>query len=134
MTARRIVWSLVLLASLAGPGRSGDFEILEDRLTVAFQASKPKAATVNGYVSTLSAAGRWSDINYADTKLDTRFGTFMKAWKEKFEPPLALMVHRIHLVGGEQNHSLTTFQGECTHGHKLDLATGTRSIPSAAEK
>jgi hypothetical protein len=52
----------------------------------------------------------------------------------KKAPPLAAMVHRIHLTGGEQNKFMTTYQGECTHCHKLNAATGVWSVPSAAEK
>jgi hypothetical protein len=52
----------------------------------------------------------------------------------KKAPPLADMVHRIHLVGGEKNHFLTEFQGECTYCHKFDAAKGVWSIPSGPEK
>jgi len=49
-------------------------------------------------------------------------------------PPFSKMIHAIHLTGGEANHFLTLFQGECTHCHKLDQATGLWTIPSGAEK
>jgi hypothetical protein len=49
-------------------------------------------------------------------------------------PPFARMLHMIHLTGGDENHFLTIYQGECTHCHKLDPSTGRWSIPSAAEK
>ncbi len=49
-------------------------------------------------------------------------------------PAFARLVHRIHLTGGERNHYLTLFQGECTHCHKLDATTGAWSLPSGAEK
>jgi hypothetical protein len=52
----------------------------------------------------------------------------------KKAPPLAGMVHRIHLVGGDKNHFMTEFQGECTSCHKLDAATGAWSVPSGPEK
>lgn len=52
----------------------------------------------------------------------------------KKAPPLARLVHRIHLTGGDQNHFLTEYQGECTHCHKLDAKTGAWSMPSGAEK
>lgn len=48
-------------------------------------------------------------------------------------PPFARLIHRIHLVGGEENHFLTMFGGECTHCHKLDPESGAWSIPSAPE-
>lgn len=48
-------------------------------------------------------------------------------------PPFARLIHRIHLVGGEANHFLAMFQGECTYCHKLDPATGAWRIPSGPE-
>jgi hypothetical protein len=52
----------------------------------------------------------------------------------KMAPPFSAMIHRIHLTGGEENHFMTLFQGECTYCHKLDQTTGRWGIPSAAEK
>ena len=49
-------------------------------------------------------------------------------------PPFARLLHAIHLQGGEANHFLTMFQGECTLCHKLDAGTGAWSIPSGPEK
>lgn len=49
-------------------------------------------------------------------------------------PPFARMLHAIHLVGGEANHYMTLFQGECTYCHKLDLGTGAWRIPSGPEE
>jgi hypothetical protein len=46
---------------------------------------------------------------------------------------VARMAHPVHLTGGDENHFMTLFQGECTHCHKLDRATGAWSIPSAPE-
>lgn len=52
----------------------------------------------------------------------------------KKAPPLAAMVHRIHLVGAEKNKFLLVYQGECTHCHKMNAATGAWSMPSGPEK
>jgi len=49
-------------------------------------------------------------------------------------PPFSRLMHSVHLTGGEKNHFLTIFQGECTHCHKLDAVTGALSVPSAPEK
>lgn len=49
-------------------------------------------------------------------------------------PPLAPLLHLIHLSGGADNHFLTIFQGECTHCHKMDRKTGRWSMPSGPEK
>jgi cytochrome c553 len=52
----------------------------------------------------------------------------------KIAPPFAVMLHEIHLTGGDESHFMTIFQGECTHCHKLDLASGQWKIPSGPEK
>jgi hypothetical protein len=52
----------------------------------------------------------------------------------KAAPPFSTMLHVMHLSGGEKNHFLTMFQGECTYCHKLDLSTGKWSLPSGPEK
>lgn len=52
----------------------------------------------------------------------------------KKAPPLAGMVHRIHLVGGDKNRFMTEYQGECTDCHKFDAAKGAWSMPSGPEK
>ncbi|MCU0225184.1 MAG: hypothetical protein MUF27_14205 [Acidobacteria bacterium] len=52
----------------------------------------------------------------------------------KLAPPFSRLMHSIHLSGGEKNHFLTIFQGECTHCHKLDDVTGALSVPSGPEK
>lgn len=48
-------------------------------------------------------------------------------------PPFGRLMHRIHLVGGETNHFLTMFRGECTYCHKLDSESGAWSIPTGPE-
>ena len=53
--------------------------------------------------------------------------------ESKIAPPFARMIHKIHLTEGEENHFLTMFQGECTFCHKLNLTTGSWTIPSEAE-
>jgi hypothetical protein len=49
-------------------------------------------------------------------------------------PPFARLLHLIHLTGGEANHFLSMFQGQCTYCHKLDAATGAWSLPSGPER
>lgn len=51
----------------------------------------------------------------------------------KVAPPLGRMLHGLHLVGGDKNVFITQFQGECTHCHKLDAATGNWSLKGGAE-
>jgi len=49
-------------------------------------------------------------------------------------PPFVRLLHGLHLVGGAQNHFLAMFQGECTHCHKLNSATGAWSLGGGTEK
>jgi hypothetical protein len=44
------------------------------------------------------------------------------------------MVHLIHLTGGQENHYIAIFQGECTHCHKFNPNTGKWFLPSGTEK
>ena len=70
--------------------------------------------------------GALADIPNACLKCHSRKSTSV--------PPFSRLLHGLHLVGGEKNFFLTMFQGECTYCHKLDLATGSWSLGSGAEK
>jgi len=48
-------------------------------------------------------------------------------------PPLARLLHEIHLGGGGEAIFLRVFQGECTHCHKMNKTTGEWRIPSGPE-
>jgi len=52
----------------------------------------------------------------------------------KFAPPLSRLLHGLHLVGGEKNHFVTMFRGECTHCHMLDTTTGIWSLKNGTEE
>jgi len=47
--------------------------------------------------------------------------------------PIIPLIHLIHLSGGEKNHYLSLFEGQCTHCHKLEPNTGTMTVPIADE-
>jgi hypothetical protein len=49
-------------------------------------------------------------------------------------PPFVCPMHAMHLVGGQDSHFMTFYQGECTHCHKLDQKSGAWSLPSGPEK
>lgn len=49
-------------------------------------------------------------------------------------PPFEAVVHLIHLTGGEKNHFITFYQGDCTNCHKLNPNNGVFVVPSNAEK
>lgn len=51
----------------------------------------------------------------------------------KTAPRLVPLLHKIHLAGGDEAVFLRLFQGECTHCHKLDAATGQWRVPSGPE-
>jgi len=48
--------------------------------------------------------------------------------------PLVPFLHKVHLNAEGKAVFLSIFQGECTHCHKLDKATGQWSVPNAAEE
>jgi hypothetical protein len=52
----------------------------------------------------------------------------------KSSPQFGQMIHLVHLSDGDQNKFMTTFQGECTYCHKIDMKKGAWSHPSGPEK
>lgn len=48
--------------------------------------------------------------------------------------PLAPLLHKIHVTPANGEVFLSVFQGECTHCHKLDQATGRWQIPRGREE
>ena len=44
-------------------------------------------------------------------------------------PPFGPLIHLAHYQGGESNHFLSVFGGECSLCHKIDWDTGTWRIP-----
>jgi hypothetical protein len=49
-------------------------------------------------------------------------------------PPFDRLIHLAHYRGGDENHFLSIFGGECTLCHKMDQETGAWRIPSGPEK
>jgi hypothetical protein len=99
-------------------------EKVEPKLVEKAQASAPKDLMLKG-----------KHPNAVDALKDIPAGCIVCHGKESSTaPPFANMIHNIHLIGGEENHFLTMFQGECTYCHKLDLTTGHWSMPSGPEK
>jgi hypothetical protein len=91
--------------------------------------AKAKAANPGG------AALRGKHPTAGDSLANIPDGCAAKCHKadSKLAPPMAQMMHNIHLTGGAENKFLTQFQGQCTHCHKLD-ATGDWKVPSGPEK
>ena len=55
------------------------------------------------------------------------------AAQRKAAPSFDRMIHGLHLTGGDKNHFLTEFQGQCTYCHKLDTASGAWSLGRGKE-
>ena len=97
---------------------------VDPALVTKVQPSAPKGVTLKGKHPNVTAMVK--DIPGGCLKCH--------AQTSKSAPPLASMMHEIHLTGGEKNPFLTTFGGHCTHCHKLDAKTGAWSLGSGAEK
>ena len=52
----------------------------------------------------------------------------------KKAPPFARLLHLAHLTGGPKNVYVTTFKGDCSNCHKLNVQTGEWTLPSGPEK
>lgn len=99
-------------------------EKVDPALLAKAQASAPKGMTLRG---------KHPKATHALTDVPARC-LVCHGKTSKIAPPFANMMHVIHLTGGERNHFLTVFQGECTYCHKLDATSGHWTLPSAPEK
>ena len=96
---------------------------VEPALLAKAQASAPSGVTLKGKHPVVAFALK--NIPAACTTCHSK--------KSTLAPPFAQMLHSIHLTGGEQNHFMTVYQGECTHCHKLNASTGLWTMPTAPE-
>ena len=99
-------------------------EKVEPALLEKAQAAAPEGVVLKGKHPAITTALK--DIPAGCIKCHGR--------DSKKAPPFIRLMHRIHLTGGDANHYIAFFQGECTHCHKLDGATGAWSIPSGPER
>lgn len=99
-------------------------EQVEPGLLAKAQSSAPAGITLSGKHP--AASGSTGDVPASCLKCHGK--------SSKKAPPFARLIHRLHLVGGEENNFMTVFQGQCTYCHKMQLATGEWSLPSGAEK
>lgn len=97
---------------------------VDPKTLAAMQAFVPKGMTLKGKHPPVTAALK--DIPASCAKCH--------AANSKSMPPLAPLMHGIHLAKGDQSEFVKQFQGECTHCHKLNKTAGTWSIPNGAEK
>lgn len=88
----------------------------------AMQAFVPQGITLKGKHPTVAT----KDIPASCMKCHTA--------TSKGIPPLATLMHGIHLAKGDASEFVKQFGGECTHCHKLNKTTGRWSLPSGAEK
>ena len=63
------LWAFCLAIAIASPGRGDDNQIVGQRLVAGLLASTPGTATVESYLSSLTASGSWSDITYSSTAI-----------------------------------------------------------------
>jgi hypothetical protein len=97
---------------------------VDPKVVARLQPFAPKGMTLKGKHPNVSAMVK--DIPGGCLKCHAK--------GSKIAAPFATMIHGIHLTGGDGNAFLTTFQGECTHCHKLNATTGEWSLPSAPGK
>ena len=57
----------LVVAFAAATGRADDIDTVASRIRGDLTSSALGASTVSGYLSTLGANGRWTDVDYADT-------------------------------------------------------------------
>lgn len=100
------------------------FKSVDPELVKKAQGAAPEGVTLKGVHPQASMA--WRNIPSACIACH-------KAGAES-APHFSSVMHIIHLTGGERNHFITAYQGECTNCHKLNAATGEWSIPSGPEK
>lgn len=99
-------------------------EAVDPKLLAKAQATAPKGLTLKGRHPAAPAALKNPPASCLPCHGQT----------SRIAPPFARMIHAIHLTGGKDNVFLTLFQGECTHCHKLDPASGSWGVPSGPEK
>ena len=97
---------------------------VDAKTLAAMQAFVPKGMTLKGKHPPVTAALK--DIPASCAKCHSA--------NSKVIPPLAPLLHGVHLAKGDQSLFVQKFDGECTHCHKLNKAAGTWSLPSGAEK
>jgi hypothetical protein len=96
----------------------------DPKMVAAMQAFVPKGMMLKGKHPPVTAALKDIPASCEKCHADT----------SKTMPPLAPLMHGVHLAKGDQSKFVKQFQGECTHCHKLNKATGMWSIPNGAEK
>jgi len=97
---------------------------VDPKLLAKAQATAPSGMTLKGKHPNVDASLK--DIPSGCLKCHAK--------GSKTAPPFSRMLHAFHLSGGEENHFMTMFQGECTHCHKIDVSTGEWSMRSGPEK
>ncbi|MBI5439976.1 MAG: hypothetical protein HY900_02060 [Deltaproteobacteria bacterium] len=94
---------------------------VEPHILKRAQASAPKGVTLKG---------KHPPVAFKDIPAGCRR---CHSERSKNAPALSRLMHALHLAGGDDNHFMALFQGECTRCHKLDGAGGF-SVPSGPEK
>jgi hypothetical protein len=116
-------------------GKNGDMRLstLMSKLTTAVPAplmAKAKAASADA----AKVKGKHPAVPNVKTNTPQTCLAGCHKAGSVIAPSLGQLMHAIHLVGGAQNKFLTTYQGECTHCHKLDQKTGAWKVATGPEK
>lgn len=96
----------------------------DPRLLAAAQAATPAGVTLTGRHP--EAAEALADVPGACLDCHGRDATDA--------PPFGRLMHAVHLADRPDNPFLSLFQGECTHCHKLDAATGAWTVASGPQR
>ena len=95
---------------------------VDAKTLAAMQAFVPKGITLKGKHPPVAT----KDIPASCMKCHARTSRVI--------PPLAPLMHGIHLAKADPSEFVKKFGGDCTHCHKLNRANGKWALPSGAEK
>ncbi|MBE0478971.1 hypothetical protein IBX65_07655, partial [Candidatus Aerophobetes bacterium] len=130
--------TITLIAILAAFGQEEEVELVEiPGITVEDtkpagcidchrKVSEERDYRLTRYIEELARKEEHPDVVAAMNTIPTDCMTCHSktAAKALRTEPFATMQHRIHLVGGEENHFITVYQGNCTWCHAFNTETG----------
>ncbi len=117
------------------PGITADDAHVNGCVDCHRKASEDSDYRISTYIKELAGEGKHPDVTaMVNTIPDDCLVCHGETTAEGMgTDPLARILHRIHLVGAEENHFVTGYQGQCTHCHALDKDTGRISTKSGEE-
>lgn len=96
------------------------------------KVSEERDYRLTRYIGELAKKGEHPDVVAAINTIptDCMMCHSKSAAKDIGTEPFAALLHKIHLVGGKENHFITKYQGKCTYCHALNKETGEWRIKS----